>query len=111
VVAAQTFGSEKKGASGVKISPVLLKKGNTRVALYGLGHIRDERLGRMFQTRQVEWCDASPLHAHTPNLQSYCVAHGCTCAHTGLQEGLWLRFSAKDPLNSAFGGVLHRTHA
>jgi double-strand break repair protein MRE11 len=50
------FGCQRKeGAGGVSISPVLLRKGATRVALYGLGHIRDERLGRMFQTRQVEW--------------------------------------------------------
>lgn len=31
-------------------------QGTTRVALYGLGNVRDERLGRMFQTPGcVDW--------------------------------------------------------
>ena len=31
-------------------------QGETRVALYGIGNLRDERLGRMFQTPGcVEW--------------------------------------------------------
>ncbi|XP_043220823.1 double-strand break repair protein MRE11-like [Amphibalanus amphitrite] len=32
----------------VQLSPVLLQKGRTRLALYGLGNIRDERLHRIF---------------------------------------------------------------
>lgn len=32
----------------IQISPLLLQKGETRLALYGLGSIRDERLHRMF---------------------------------------------------------------
>lgn len=32
-------------------------QGTTKVALYGLGNVRDERLGRMFQTPGcVDWC-------------------------------------------------------
>ncbi|KAK9814095.1 hypothetical protein WJX72_000558 [[Myrmecia] bisecta] len=53
------FGKVSLGGSGmgkIQIVPVLLQKGTTRVALYGLGNVRDERLGRMFQTPgQVEW--------------------------------------------------------
>ncbi|TRY58065.1 hypothetical protein DNTS_022710 [Danionella cerebrum] len=37
----------------LEISPVLLQKGNTRIALYGLGSIPDERLYRMFVNNQV----------------------------------------------------------
>uniref|UniRef100_A0A8C2C940 Double-strand break repair protein MRE11 n=1 Tax=Cyprinus carpio TaxID=7962 RepID=A0A8C2C940_CYPCA len=37
----------------LEISPVLLKKGNTRIALYGIGSIPDERLYRMFINNQV----------------------------------------------------------
>lgn len=37
----------------VEISPILLKKGESRLALYGLSHIRDERLGRMFRDGKV----------------------------------------------------------
>ncbi|PIK46426.1 putative double-strand break repair protein MRE11A [Apostichopus japonicus] len=37
----------------VKISPILLRKGRTKLALYGLGSIRDERLHRMFLQGKV----------------------------------------------------------
>lgn len=44
------------GAGKIRISPVLLQKGNTKLALYGLGNIRDERLCRLFSTpNSVEW--------------------------------------------------------
>ena len=34
-------------------------QGKTRVALFGLGNVRDERLGRMFQTPgSIEWQDS-----------------------------------------------------
>lgn len=53
------FGKAAIGGSGVgkvRIVPVLIKKGYTKVGLYGLGNVRDERLGRMFQTPGcVEW--------------------------------------------------------
>lgn len=39
----------------IKIFPTLLKKGETFVALYGLGHIRDERLYRAFHTKKVKF--------------------------------------------------------
>ena len=28
----------------IEVSPVLIRKGNTRLALYGLGYLKDERL-------------------------------------------------------------------
>lgn len=37
----------------IEVSPILLKKGETRLALYGLSHIRDERLGRLFRDGKV----------------------------------------------------------
>ncbi|XP_074072576.1 double-strand break repair protein MRE11 [Macrotis lagotis] len=37
----------------IDISPILLQKGNTKIALYGLGSIPDERLYRMFVNKQV----------------------------------------------------------
>uniref|UniRef100_A0A673HI09 Double-strand break repair protein MRE11 n=1 Tax=Sinocyclocheilus rhinocerous TaxID=307959 RepID=A0A673HI09_9TELE len=37
----------------LEISPVLLQKGNTRIALYGIGSVPDERLYRMFINNQV----------------------------------------------------------
>ncbi|XP_067940899.1 double-strand break repair protein MRE11-like isoform X2 [Watersipora subatra] len=38
----------------VEISPLLLRKGETKLALYGLGCIRDERLHRLFEQRKVK---------------------------------------------------------
>lgn len=39
----------------INLFPVLLVKGETKVALYGLGHIRDERLHRSFTQKKVKW--------------------------------------------------------
>lgn len=39
----------------VKVSPVLLQKGETKVALYGMGSMRDERLNRMWQGKKVKF--------------------------------------------------------
>ncbi|XP_030600519.1 double-strand break repair protein MRE11 [Archocentrus centrarchus] len=37
----------------IEISPILMQKGSTKLALYGLGSIPDERLYRMFVNKQV----------------------------------------------------------
>ena len=41
----------------VEISPVLIKKGETRVAIYGMGSMRDERLNRMWQGKKVRFLE------------------------------------------------------
>uniref|UniRef100_A0A3Q3GUR6 MRE11 homolog A, double strand break repair nuclease n=1 Tax=Labrus bergylta TaxID=56723 RepID=A0A3Q3GUR6_9LABR len=56
----------------IEISPVLLHKGSTKLALYGLGSIPDERLYRMFVNNQVtmlrpkedqdEWFNLFTIH-------------------------------------------------
>ncbi|KAI9981311.1 hypothetical protein PInf_008967 [Phytophthora infestans] len=46
------FGKSEK-VDAVEVFPVLLTKGNTRVAIYGLGNMRDERLNRMFAQGKV----------------------------------------------------------
>lgn len=38
-----------------EIYPILIQKGTTKVAIYGLGSIRDERLHRMFLHNKVRW--------------------------------------------------------
>ncbi|KAJ3190528.1 Double-strand break repair protein mre11a, partial [Irineochytrium annulatum] len=38
----------------IKISPILLQKGDVKVGLYGLGNIRDERLYRTFAKKKVQ---------------------------------------------------------
>jgi double-strand break repair protein MRE11 len=52
----QTLAGSSEAPGRVRLAPILLQKGATKVALYGLGNIRDERLARMFQTPGcVEW--------------------------------------------------------
>ncbi|EGG14929.1 DNA repair exonuclease [Cavenderia fasciculata] len=64
----------------ITIYPLLIGKGETKIAIYGLGNIRDERLYRTFQKQQVklmkpieskgEWFNILVLHqnrvAHNP---------------------------------------------
>ena len=37
----------------ISVSPLLMQKGSTKLALYGLGSIRDERLHRTFVSKKV----------------------------------------------------------
>ncbi|XP_067005456.2 double-strand break repair protein MRE11 [Anabrus simplex] len=39
----------------VDISPLLMKKGATQLALYGLSHITDDRLARLFRDQKVQF--------------------------------------------------------
>ncbi|CAG4984870.1 unnamed protein product [Colias eurytheme] len=38
----------------VRISPVLIQKGDTKLSLYGLSHLKDQRLARLFAEKKVE---------------------------------------------------------
>lgn len=40
---------------GIEVTPILIRKGNTKIALYGLGAIRDERLNRMWNLKKVKF--------------------------------------------------------
>ena len=39
----------------IEVSPLLLQKGSTKLALYGLGSCRDERLHRMWKRKKVKF--------------------------------------------------------
>jgi double-strand break repair protein MRE11 len=39
----------------VEVSPILIEKGDTKVALYGMGSMRDERLNRMWRGKKVRF--------------------------------------------------------
>ena len=39
----------------IEINPLLIRKGNTKLAIYGLGAIRDERLNRMWNQKKVKF--------------------------------------------------------
>ena len=51
------FGKTKE-VDDICVKPVLLKKGKTKLALYGLGNVRDERLHRTFLQKKV----TKPIH-------------------------------------------------
>ncbi|KAL7276614.1 meiotic recombination [Rhizina undulata] len=42
-------------SDNITITPVLLQKGRTKLALYGLSNVRDERLFRTFRDGKVKW--------------------------------------------------------
>jgi double-strand break repair protein MRE11 len=57
--------------SGIAVRPVLLRKGNTRLGLYGMGNVKDQRLHvelrsnrvRMFMPRDGdEWFNIMLVH-------------------------------------------------
>ncbi|RNF05726.1 putative endo/exonuclease Mre11 [Trypanosoma rangeli] len=45
----------------IVVEPVLLKKGHTYVALYGLGNVRDERLHRCFRMKKLRFVHPKPV--------------------------------------------------
>ncbi|KAI1329385.1 double-strand break repair protein mus-23 [Xylariaceae sp. FL0255] len=42
-------------ADDIDVKPVLLQKGNTKLALYGISNVRDERMFRNFRDHKVKW--------------------------------------------------------
>ena len=48
------FGRQDQ-VNSVEISPILIQKGDTKLSLYGLGHMRDERLNRMWESKNVRF--------------------------------------------------------
>ncbi|CAE8638985.1 unnamed protein product [Polarella glacialis] len=40
----------------IVVKPILIRKGQSQIAIYGLGNIRDERLNRAFQEGVVSFC-------------------------------------------------------
>ncbi len=50
------YGADGDPHGEVKVSPILIRKGDTKLALYGLGNIRDERMCRLLnRPRGVQW--------------------------------------------------------
>lgn len=78
--------------SRITLRPLVLRKGNTLLALYGLGNLRDERLGRMFNTPgavtwyvSLCWCGGWVDHHHiatAPALYVHFMCTLCTIMHT-----------------------------
>lgn len=59
-------------SDNIQVKPVLLQKGRTKLALYGLSNVRDERLFRTFRdgkakffrpdTQQSDWFNLMAVH-------------------------------------------------
>jgi double-strand break repair protein MRE11 len=47
----------RHGADDVRLEPLLFRKGSVRMALYGLGNMRDERLNSLFRDGKVIFMD------------------------------------------------------
>ncbi|CAK4031429.1 Double-strand break repair mus-23 [Lecanosticta acicola] len=57
-------------ADNIEIKPVLLKKGKTKLALYGMSNVRDERLFRTFRDGKVKFFQPSPDSGDWFNIMS-----------------------------------------
>lgn len=44
-----------KNIEKIEVTPILLTKGKTKVALYGIGHMKDERLNIAFENKQIKF--------------------------------------------------------
>lgn len=53
------FGRQENVEEEIEIKPILLKKGSSKLALYGLGNVHEERINRLFQAKKVKFL-ASP---------------------------------------------------
>lgn len=54
------FGKQSQ-INSVTVRPILLQKGSSCLALYGLGHIRDKRLGDLFEANRVQFLRPSEV--------------------------------------------------
>ena len=39
----------------IEVEPILFQKGETRIALYGIGYVKDERLNLAFEKKQIKF--------------------------------------------------------
>jgi len=44
-----------KNVEKIEVTPVLFERGQTRIALYGIGHIKDERLNLAFEQKAIKF--------------------------------------------------------
>eukprot|EP00906_Rhabdomonas_costata_P015633 RCo022458 len=82
-----------ESCENINVHPVLLQKGETKLALYGLGHIRDERLNRAFTHKKVHFLRPSEATAEWFNLF---VLH-----QNRVQRG-WTRSAITDEMLAGF---------
>ena len=49
----------------IKVRPILLKKGGVKLAIYGLSHVKDERLHRLLRENKVIFTNIKSLQMIT----------------------------------------------
>lgn len=61
----------------VEIVPILISKGSTKLALYGLGAMRDERLNRMWNQKKVSPTPSPQYLSHVSSLPGQVCSVDC----------------------------------
>ncbi|KAI1430471.1 double-strand break repair protein mus-23 [Xylaria sp. CBS 124048] len=77
----------------IDVKPVLLQKGSTKLALYGISNVRDERMFRNFRDHKVKWFRPNQLSDEWFNLLSVHQNHHAHTATSYLPENMlpeWL---------------------
>ncbi|CAJ2511720.1 Uu.00g073450.m01.CDS01 [Anthostomella pinea] len=80
-------------ADNIEVKPVLLQKGQTKLALYGLSNVRDERMFRNFREHKVKWFRPNQQSSDWFNLLSVHQNHHAHTATSYLPENMlpeWL---------------------
>ncbi|KAJ9143448.1 DNA repair exonuclease [Pleurostoma richardsiae] len=80
-------------ADNIKVKPVLLQKGRTKLALYGLSNVRDERMFRTFRDHKVTWFRPKQQSSDWFNILACHQNHHAHTATSYLPEGIlpdWL---------------------
>jgi len=78
------FGRQDE-VNNITIAPVLIKKGTTKVALFGLGSLRDERLNRMWTDKKVKF-----MRPQVPSARDQRQKRGCVSDEESDEESdLW----------------------
>ncbi|KAI1754712.1 double-strand break repair protein mus-23 [Xylaria castorea] len=77
----------------IDVKPVLLQKGQTKLALYGISNVRDERMFRNFRDHKVKWFRPNQQSTDWFNLLSVHQNHHAHTATSYLPENMlpeWL---------------------
>lgn len=80
-------------ADNIEAKPILLQKGSTKLALFGLSNVRDERLFRTFRDHKVKWFRPNAQTGEWFNLLAVHQNHHAHTATSYLPENVlpdWL---------------------
>lgn len=75
------FGKHQQ-VDNLQVAPVMLRKGNTTMALYGLGNVRDERLHRAFAEKRVQMLQPPMSEEEAEELFSVMLIHQNRAQHS-----------------------------